>query len=138
MQILTPSASQVLPRCKHALSCGGCKWQTFDYSAQLQAKQAHIERIFSPFLEKGAAMHPIIPSEDPWEYRNKMEFSFSQNKAGQRFLGLMLKEGRRHVFNLEECHLCSSWFSQVLGAVRSWWEKGELKALHDKYSKIEA
>ena len=49
--------------------------------------------------------HPMIGCEEPWHYRNKMEFSFSQNMAGERYLGLMLSGSRGKVATLSECHI---------------------------------
>jgi 23S rRNA (uracil1939-C5)-methyltransferase len=59
-----------------------------------------------------------------------MEFSFSQNKAGDRFLGLIIKSSRGKVFNLQECLLASPWFSTTLAGVREWWHKTQLPAFN--------
>jgi len=108
----------------HAGMCGGCSWQQKSYAAQLQTKQTRLEELF-PIKPL-----PMIPCEHPWHYRNKMEFSFSQNKKGERFLGLIIARSRGHVLNLEECHLTSSWFTDVLKATHAWWEKNGLLAYH--------
>jgi 23S rRNA (uracil1939-C5)-methyltransferase len=107
----------------HAPSCGGCAWQQMRYEAQLNEKQKCVERLFDPF-----AVRPIIPAVKEWHYRNKMEFSFSQNKAGEKFLGLVLAGTRGHVFNLKECHLVSPWMAKCLSDVRKWWEESGLLA----------
>lgn len=75
-------------------------------------------------------MHDIVPCLSPWRYRNKMEFSFSQNRAGEHFLGLMLARGRGRVLNLTECHLAPNWFSEALHRTREWWKASPLKAYH--------
>jgi 23S rRNA (uracil1939-C5)-methyltransferase len=59
-----------------------------------------------------------------------MEFSFSQNRQGERYLGLMLESGRGKVFNLEQCHLVTPWFAQAVSLVRSWWLTTKLHAYH--------
>jgi len=110
--------------CPHLSECGGCPRQAIPYPDQIQLKQAEIEALFShPVL-------PIIPCVDPWQYRNKMEFSFSQNKAGDRFCGLIIRSSRGKVFNLETCQIASSWFSETLGRVRAWWASTNLQAYH--------
>ena len=83
--------------------------QNRSYDIQLLEKEASIRQIFGPLLENQVLIHPIIGCQNPWQYRNKMEFSFSQNKAGDYFLGLMMK-GKRRVVDLLECHLVSPWF----------------------------
>jgi hypothetical protein len=51
-----------------------------------------------------------------------MEFSFSQNKAGDRFLGLILRKSRGKVFNLKECLISPPWIAETLQR-RAWWEQ---------------
>ena len=60
----------------------------------------------------------------------KWNFLFSQNKAGDHFLGLMIAKGRGRVLDLQECHLVQPWFIDVLKAVRAWWKESGLKAYH--------
>lgn len=59
-----------------------------------------------------------------------MEFSFSQNKAGERFLGLIIKSSRGKVLNLHECLLSPPWFAEIVAQVRAWWESTNLSAFH--------
>ncbi len=128
-QVISPAPDRVGLRCVHAPSCGGCSWQQWDYSSQLQEKQRRIAEIFSPLLQDNPQiLQTIIPCPHPWQYRNKMEFSFSQNKAGERFLGLVIGGSRGHVFHLTECHLVSPWFSQVVACVRNWWNASSIAA----------
>lgn len=111
--------------CPHAHECGGCRFQDIDYALQLEQKQAVVAQAFPLF-----SVEPIIPCADPWRYRNKMEFSFSQNKAGDKFLGLILRGSRGKVFNLNECLIASPWFAKTVQSVRGWWEKTHLRAYH--------
>lgn len=124
LEVLSPSKERVEPRCAHARVCGGCCWQQVAYIAQLQRKQDLVEDLFKQ------PVNPIIPCENIFEYRNKMEFSFSENRAGQKFLGLMIAQAEPYVFNVERCHLSSSWFSEVVSSVRSWWEKSGVLSYH--------
>jgi 23S rRNA (uracil1939-C5)-methyltransferase len=115
------------PHCSHCHICGGCRWQEMEYSHQLKFKEKIIAKEFLGLLQN-VKVFPIIPSDDPYHYRNKMEFSFSENGAKTKFLGLMIAAANRYVFNVEKCHLASFWFSDVLNAVRSFWEKSSIKA----------
>jgi 23S rRNA (uracil1939-C5)-methyltransferase len=126
LEILTPSEDRVAPRCAHAQTCGGCCWQQMSYEGQLRQKQARVSAAF----QNRFPVEPIIPCASPFGYRNKMEFTFSENRAGVRFLGLMIAQAEPYVFNVTECHLTSVWFTQVLSSVRTWWEGSGLKAYH--------
>ncbi len=126
LEILEPSKDRVEPRCPHARQCGGCCWQQMSYEAQLRQKEARVKEAF----KNSFAPEPIIACPHPWGYRNKMEFTFSENRAGTRYLGLMIAQAEPYVFNVSECHLCSPWFTAVLSSVRSWWETSGLKAYY--------
>lgn len=130
MNLVVDRTRQVTARCAHASSCGGCALQEIEYSAQIEAKELWVSRLFQESISSSTDIYPIIPCPDPWHYRNKMEFSFSQDAKGNRYLGLMLRAGRGKVFNLLECHLAPTWFAEGLQATRSWWESGPLKAYH--------
>ncbi len=110
--------------CHHLSECGGCSMQEVPYEEQLKQKQMEIEKIFS-----GVRVEPIIPCMNPWRYRNKMEFSFSQNKAGDRFLGLIMRKSRGKVVNLHECLISPCWFTEVLKRVKKWWEESSPASL---------
>ncbi len=124
LEILTPSPDRVEPRCLHARTCGGCSWQQMAYSAQLKEKERRVQQAFQRESD------PIIPSPQIFGYRNKMEFTFSENRGGQRYLGLMIAQAEPYVFNLTECHLTNRWFTDALSAVRAWWESSGLRAYH--------
>ena len=65
-------------RCPHFGICGGCKWQTLRYEAQLESKQRQVrdnlERLGNVDC---SGMRPICGSENIYYYRNKLEFTFS-------------------------------------------------------------
>lgn len=122
LEILESSPDRVVPKCSHAQTCGGCSWQQMDYSAQLKEKQRRVQNAFN------VEPDPIIPCEKVFGYRNKMEFTFSENRAGQKYLGLMIAQAEPYVFNLTECHLTSPWFAEVVSSVRAFWESSSIQA----------
>ncbi|MBM3201540.1 MAG: 23S rRNA (uracil(1939)-C(5))-methyltransferase RlmD [Chlamydiae bacterium] len=112
-------------QCQHFGECGGCKTQNIPYEEQLNNKQKFIEELFFPHQ-----VERIIPSPQIWEYRNKMEYTFSQDKAGKRFLGLFAKRGK--VLTLQECLLTDPWYIKTKNAVYEWWEEEDLPAFHPR------
>ena len=69
------------PKCPHYGICGGCKWQALKYDEQIKAKQQQVvdalTRIGKIELPK---ISEIIGSEQIYEYRNKLEFGFSNKR----------------------------------------------------------
>ena len=70
-----------VPMCQHFGVCGGCKWQNLPYEEQLKAKQKQVydqlKRIGK--IELPDCM-PILGSVKTKEYRNKLEFGFSNKR----------------------------------------------------------
>lgn len=122
LEVLNPSPHRVKPRCSHSGMCGGCCWQQMDYSYQLKEKELRVQKAFEIETD------PIISCDQPFHYRNKMEFTFSENRAGQKYLGLMIAQAEPYVFNLTECHLTNPWFAEVVSSVRAWWESSTVQA----------
>lgn len=130
LEWIQQASDRVEPRCQHFGQCGGCRWQHIAYDEQLKLKEGWIHRYFEPFLLSDTAVHPIIPCDPPWQYRNKMELSFSSDKAGNRYLGLILYGTRGHVFQMQECHLTRPWVADTVKVVSKWWEDSGLEAYH--------
>lgn len=67
--------------CEHYGVCGGCKWQILPYPNQLEHKQKQVkdalQRIGKLELPE---LEPILGSSKTRYYRNKLEFTFSNNR----------------------------------------------------------
>ncbi len=135
LHLLRPSPLRTKPRCVHFGTCGGCKWQHVDYKGQLQFKQQHVvdsfERI-GGFVNP--PIQPIIAAPEIFFYRNKMEFSFSNQEwqvlppsdqsrtappNSETYLGLHVPQRYDKILDLKECHLQSEVSNDVLTFTRS-------------------
>ena len=113
------SDKRVEPACSHFGTCGGCKWQFMGYEHQLFYKQKEVEnnlrRIGKVDLPE---ISPILGSAEQYFYRNKMEFSFSDNKwltleqiqsdaiiSDRNALGFHIPGMWDKILDLEKCHL---------------------------------
>ena len=75
------SEKRVTPVCPHFGVCGGCKWQNLGYDHQLFYKQKEVEQNLKRIGKiELPPVTPILGSAKQYFYRNKMEFSFSDNK----------------------------------------------------------
>lgn len=69
------------PFCRHFGTCGGCKWQVLPYEEQLKYKQKQVEDNFRRIGKfEFPSIRPILASPDQTEYRNKLEFTFSNRR----------------------------------------------------------
>jgi 23S rRNA (uracil1939-C5)-methyltransferase len=110
----SPSAYRVEPRCPHFTECGGCAFQDLAYSKQLELKENYLLRTLRTIGKietAGLEKEPIIPSQDIYFYRNKMEFAFG-GEGRDIFLGLRrrtspLDRGERSTVELKKCLIFS-------------------------------
>lgn len=109
------SDDRIQPVCKHFGVCGGCKWQMLPYTKQTEYKE---EETKSVFRKEGinAPVLPIIGSDKIYQYRNKLEFTFSdreflpekefrEGKRADPALGYHIPGMFDKILNITECHL---------------------------------
>ena len=130
LELIESSPKRVKPICQHFGVCGGCRWQHIEYSLQLNEKESEVYKLFEAYLTEKGRFYSILPCDPPLYYRNKMEFSFSSDKNGNRFLGLIMFGSRGKVFQMQECHLIHPWAVKVIECVSKWWEESRLDAYY--------
>ena len=136
----TLSRKRTQPACNHFEVCGGCKWQHMNYEYQLHYKQQEVtnnlERIGHLELPN---LLPIVGSKQQYNYRNKMEFSFSANKwltqeeidAGtvikeKRALGFHIAGMWDKILDITQCHLQPEPSNAIRNGIREFAIKNDL------------
>ncbi len=122
MEILEPSPLETIaPVCQTFPACGGCMYQTMDYTQQLNMKAKQVQALLSPvitahqqdFLFEGIKSSPL-----QWGYRNKMEFSFGDAvKDGPLTLGLHKKGSTYDILTVDDCKIVHKDFTLILDCV---------------------
>ena len=135
-----PSDKRVEPPCIHFKNCGGCKWQNMAYRYQLEYKQDEVvnnlKRLGKVALPE---VTPIAASAEEYFYRNKMEFSFSNNKwltpaqinsdtiiENRNALGFHIAGMWDKILDIQKCHLQRDPSNAIRNAVRDFAVQNEL------------
>lgn len=102
-------------RCLHFGTCGGCALQHAAYALQLELKR---ERVRQLLAHRGLVVpvEPVLGMEEPWGYRNKMEFAFRPDGRP----GLHARGSFRTVFPLSQCHIAHPDIDRVREEVAAW------------------
>ena len=80
-RLITPGPDRIQPFCEHYGICGGCKWQHMDYEAQLYWKNKQVLDAFTRLGKIECQTYlPILGAPYQTEYRNKLEFAFSNKR----------------------------------------------------------
>ncbi|MDY6951414.1 MAG: 23S rRNA (uracil(1939)-C(5))-methyltransferase RlmD [Thermodesulfobacteriota bacterium] len=131
LALLQPSPFRIAPPCPYSGFCGGCPWQFLDYEKQLAFKTEQVVESLEHIGQlRDVPVHPAIPSEREFGYRNKMEFSFSdrrwllpeelsQPEISKGFaLGLHVPGSFHKVLDIDACLLQPPLGNKILGEVR--------------------
>ncbi|MGG4167700.1 23S rRNA (uracil(1939)-C(5))-methyltransferase RlmD [Rossellomorea vietnamensis] len=115
-EILEPNPERISPPCPHFDRCGGCVWQHWDYEGQLKHKTDHVKEALKEQGFDPALVRNTMGMDNPWRYRNKMEFTFSPEGA----LGLHEQGNFRKIISLETCLIASEEMVEATMEVADW------------------
>jgi len=122
------------PFCQHYGVCGGCKWQCLKYEEQLKAKQQQVmdnlTRIGKVELPQPL---PILGSRKTREYRNKLEFGFSNKRwltedevsSGVKYdvmdaVGFHITGAFDKILDIKACHLMDDQQNRIRNFIRDY------------------
>ena len=125
MEVLEPSPLETRERvCNIFSDCGGCLYQTMDYGAQLQMKETQIKEVLDKVAIDEYEFEGIIPNPKEFEYRNKMEFSFGDDrKDGPLTLGLHKRGSTYDVLTAGDCKLVHPDVTKILKCVLEFFQE---------------
>ncbi|AEO99793.1 MULTISPECIES: 23S rRNA (uracil(1939)-C(5))-methyltransferase RlmD [Heyndrickxia] len=126
-EILKAHPERVVPMCPHFDRCGGCVWQHWAYEGQLKQKTAHVKEAIAAQGFDPALVRDTIGMDNPWHYRNKMEFTFAPDGS----LGLHEQGNFRKVIPLETCLIAGKEMVDGTMEVAAWVKEHGLKG-YDK------
>ena len=138
------SPDRVEPACQYFGVCGGCKWQNLDYSKQLEYKEKEVrENLKKIGHVTPEEFQPILGSKQQYFYRNKLEFSFTDNKwltqeqleSGEEFperrgAGFHIPGFWDKVLDIDACHLQPDPSNAIRNFVRDWAIERNLPFFH--------
>ena len=140
LRFIEYSNVRAIPKCEHFGICGGCKWQNLPYEEQLKAKQ---KQVFDQLTRIGKIdlpeFLPILGSVKQFEYRNKLEFGFSNKRwltneqvaSGETFsnmnaVGFHITGAFDKIYPIEKCHLMDDLHNRLRNTIRDYAFEHEL------------
>lgn len=133
------SELRVEPFCEHFGICGGCKWQHIGYDTQLYYKQKQVKDNLERIGKIGhKPLEPILGSAKTAYYRNKLEYTFSNNswltteqiQSGAEYdrnaLGFHIPGRFDKILDIRHCYLQPEPSNNIRLAVRHYAREHEL------------
>jgi 23S rRNA (uracil1939-C5)-methyltransferase len=125
VELLEPSPERVPVRAPHP----GAPWQVLPYERQLAEKEDQVREALRRIGRwADPPVQPIVPAQEPWRYRNKVEYSFGTGEDGGLVLGFH-RPGRWDLIDpVEEDVLASPRVDAVRERVLEWCAERRLPA----------
>ncbi len=123
LEILEKASNEIEPICPAFGTCGGCRLQNLDYSDQLKEKTRQVRDLIQRVGGfENFTVPEALPSPDAFHYRNKMEFTFTDNpwrmhpedKAKPMGLGQHIPGRFDKVISLDTCYLQKEVMNEIL------------------------
>ncbi len=128
------SPLRIEPRCPHFGICGGCKWQNLPYAEQIKAKQKQVHDQLSRIGKvELPEFRPILGSVKEFEYRNKLEFGFSNKRwltqdevdkgleiKDKNAVGFHITGAFDKIYPIENCCLMDPLHNDIRNAIRDY------------------
>jgi 23S rRNA (uracil1939-C5)-methyltransferase len=125
VELLEPSPDRIEPRSPHP----GAPWQVLPYDRQLTEKAAQVVDALTRighFPDPPVA--PMVPADDPWRYRNKVEYSFGSDDDGRLVLGFHRPGRWNEIDDVRSDILASERVDRLREQVKAWCEAEGLSA----------
>ena len=136
---LKKSAFRTQPICQHFGICGGCKLQHISYEGQLKFKENSVLNDLNHIGKtKIEDVLPIVGSKNQYYYRNKLEFSFSNNRwltseeilkdklIDRNGLGFHKPGMWDKIVDIEKCHLQANPSNEIRNTIKDFAQKNKL------------
>ena len=108
IQIKKQSSNRIEPICPYYKECGGCDIMHLTYEKELEWKQNKIKEIMKKYAGLDVTIKPIITSNQPLHYRNKITL---QVKNGT--IGLYSKKSN-HLIPIEKCMISDQKINEII------------------------
>ena len=133
-EVLEKAPTEIAPKCSFFGMCGGCTYLSLPYEEQLHIKEEQVHKLLDSVLSKQEVPYKwegIKASPKPYEYRNKMEFSFGDEyKDGPLALGMHKRGSFHDIVTVKDCHIVDSDYRLILNEVLAFFRGKGLPYYH--------
>ncbi len=126
LEVLEPGPDRIAPLADHP----GAPWQVLPYERQLAVKQEQVGDALTRIGRlEGFVLDDIVPAVEQWRYRNKLEYSFGTDDAGELVCGFHAPGSWHEIVPIADCLLASERSNAVRDQVVAWCRAQGLEAM---------
>ena len=134
IEVVKKSENRVEADCITYKRCGGCNLRHIKYEETLRIKKEIVQNLINKNLNNKIYVNDVIGMEEPYYYRNKLQYPVGKNKAGIPVMGVFAN--RTHeIIQTKECLIQNKKAQEVANTIFSFIKENNIPIYDEKTRK---
>ena len=134
IEVVKKSENRVEADCITYKRCGGCNLRHIKYEETLRIKKEIVQNLINKNLNNKIDVNDVIGMENPYYYRNKLQYPVGKNKAGIPVMGVFAN--RTHeIIPTKECLIQNKKAQEVANTIFSFIKENNIPIYDEKTRK---
>lgn len=112
IKVIKNSLNRIKSPCPYSIKCGGCDFLEFSYDKQLEWKSELVKSNVKKISNISVNVQNTIGMENPFYYRNNMQFKHKDNKIG------LYEKSSKTIVEIDNCLIQSKYSNKILQALQ--------------------
>lgn len=104
VEIIEKSHNRIEADCDTYKRCGGCNLRHIQYGETLKIKQNMVQTLVNKTLKNKVTVQKTLGMEEPYYYRNKLQYPLGVNRSGEPIMGVFAKRSHE-VIETKNCFI---------------------------------
>jgi len=116
MDIIEKSEYRKEEDCQTAKICGGCSLRHVDYDFTIEMKKISVQNTISKALGKKVEVEEVIKMENPYNYRNKLQYPIGISEDGKVTMGVYSARSHK-IVETRECKIQDKLSQEIANSI---------------------
>lgn len=134
IEIIKPSEDRIEADCSTYKRCGGCSLRHIKYEKTLEIKQNIVQSLVNKTLQTNIQVNKTIGMENPYYYRNKIQFPVGIDKEGTPQIGVFANR-THNIIPVQDCIIQNKIAQEIAKSAFKFWTDNNLSIYDEKTQK---
>ena len=134
LEILEKSENRIESECKTYKRCGGCNLRHIKYQETLKLKQNAVQSLVDKTLKNKIRVKETIGMENPYYYRNKVQYPVGIDKNGKPQIGVFANRSHE-IIPIEKCFIQNEKSEEIAKYIFELWNENNYTIYNEETRK---
>lgn len=131
VEILEQSEHRMTVDCATYPGCGGCALRHMQYDDTMQLKKQAVENTLKKALGGDIHVDETIPMEEPFYYRNKLQYPLGVSEKGELVMGVFAQRSHR-VIPTKHCKIQNELAQKIANSIFAFAKENQISGYDEK------